>query len=1085
MGSIIQAKVELTGIAAMALGSGRTEGRSGGEGHIGMIGNRAVKFNTHSNEYSKNSLATLEKENIGLFNQMKTSSDVLRARLRQIGNSIKEAGSGNYENLKTVLDEVLDADNAKWSDKGLLKRKAVAKAVTEINKFLGGTANEEVWGRVESIRKSLQTRDINDTRALFTASQEQATSATPQAEVLRTNAAAALKMGTKRFVSQDVAEAGQRALDNYQENSRLGRPDFRANRVQGGEPEMVSGEMENQAAEFDYYGFDNGDFVSKDDFPKVLLFDRLCAINAGVKAMVKTAHESFPGCELDQFFGYDDGKVFDDIVKGLDKQSVDVYGARSAVDVKGYGVALQKLQDHFMKVALRLGADATAIGNGNVKGVAQAAARELSMQIVAFLKRQTENTGFGEIQTLRECNPNYEFVYHDYTYEKDRSHDVLEDNKAWNRQMTVKLNDGGADFWVSDIVGTNEVQEPSLERTLLDSGKLSSRVLLPNRPSPAQGTQSSSIPDLLKSCSPVRLDASSCRFLDVIVAGLKDRIASTIDVEVKGKRRELVNEGLAALQAEKPKLEEKIREELTNEIKSKFEQNEEKQLREMFSIEFNKLEAPTLIDQIKAEMGEEAVWMREFAKLEDFKVDLDTLREKMKKELEGPLTEDRNRNLKNLQGDLDTITDMIEISDKRIKDEVNARLQSHLERYEDEKIKPALEERIKERIKAGLADPQDGVESRLNNLLDERLKEVRANAYKAAAAAKSSEYQSVIPGEINKALAQLGVDGIKFKMANGDDMTGGFVFTDQKTAPAEMEKLVRAFKENPAAAGQEFDVDVDQVVKPALEQLQKDLQQSDDELYNTIAIPDDLHEYGMAPGEMSTVDDEYEILVREKCSGRSRLEAIRLVLNYFSRTSQQLYKARGGQMHVIGAYKRILEEITQAIDESRNGVISLPDFNSSIDNYLSVQKVPAEMQAGIKDEAFLMRYDLQHALEAIDRVYGTGVAYERKTYAPIEEHKVFLDQLSDAIKDARANNSRSRKEVMLKWDDAFGWKIVAEIPASDNGASDRAKKLRAILQFMAGSIDPALSIRVKQHLERKLSPDTLQKIYDEFAVLLG
>ena len=448
MGGINQVKVELTSIAAMAYGSGLTEGRSGGEGHIGMIGNRAVKFNTHANEYGKNSLATLEKENVELFKQMVDSSDALRDKLRQIGNAIKEAGKGDYGNLTAVLDEVLDKENAKWSDNGVLKRKAVAKAVTEINKFLGGTANEEVWGGVENIRKSLQTRDIDDTRELF----KQA-AATGEADLVSEP-----QKGKKKEVIAKVYAKAQERIGWHHTGGAIHRPHCRGERDSHGVWQQVNDT--SGKAPFEGYGFGYEDpdghrvysYVGKEDFQKALLYDRLVAIDAIVRGMIKImGGECFKDCNLKDFFGYGNG-AFDDIVKGLHRKSVDL-GTKScfAVDEKNYVAALRKLQDHFMKVASRQGVDNGEISNE--ERVAQSMARELCMKIVAFLKRQEGSTDFGEIRTLNEVNPfsKKETVGQLGVYEKEhsgsRGHDPAIDNDAWCQQIAVKLDDGDVKFW--------------------------------------------------------------------------------------------------------------------------------------------------------------------------------------------------------------------------------------------------------------------------------------------------------------------------------------------------------------------------------------------------------------------------------------------------------------------------------------------------------------------------------------------------------------------------------------------------------------------------------------------------------------
>lgn len=191
----------LTDVASMAYGSGIGEGVKGGEGHIGVINGKVVKFNTKSAE--RKAL----NETSDTYRQMMEASDALRDRLATSISHIDEIV--NQTSLFKNVDKddllqfkakaaallgleqdhgVLVTDKNRSEDlseavsafkglenRGLLTRAAAAKTVTLIRDFLkqhvadratlvrkGLTADEatldlHVWGKVKDMKNLAST----------------------------------------------------------------------------------------------------------------------------------------------------------------------------------------------------------------------------------------------------------------------------------------------------------------------------------------------------------------------------------------------------------------------------------------------------------------------------------------------------------------------------------------------------------------------------------------------------------------------------------------------------------------------------------------------------------------------------------------------------------------------------------------------------------------------------------------------------------------------------------------------------------------------------------------------------------------
>ena len=104
-------------IAQMIYGSGKGEAENGGAGHIGLIGNKVLKFNTKWNERMG-----LKKDSIA-YQDMKESCNNLREELKAMADVAGLKG----DNLKKVLDDLGFKEDGNIDDKAdLLKRTTAA-----------------------------------------------------------------------------------------------------------------------------------------------------------------------------------------------------------------------------------------------------------------------------------------------------------------------------------------------------------------------------------------------------------------------------------------------------------------------------------------------------------------------------------------------------------------------------------------------------------------------------------------------------------------------------------------------------------------------------------------------------------------------------------------------------------------------------------------------------------------------------------------------------------------------------------------------------------------------------------------------
>lgn len=150
----------LTEIAKMAYGSGLFEKESGGNGNIGILNGRVVKFNTHRNERG------------GDFNfDMLASSNDLRMKLSEIAESFVSANSNADEKTRTKLSQMLQSVREKLgmnatgneiTARNLLERKVVAKVINDISRATGFNA----WDALrENDMSAFSSKNIDTTFA--------------------------------------------------------------------------------------------------------------------------------------------------------------------------------------------------------------------------------------------------------------------------------------------------------------------------------------------------------------------------------------------------------------------------------------------------------------------------------------------------------------------------------------------------------------------------------------------------------------------------------------------------------------------------------------------------------------------------------------------------------------------------------------------------------------------------------------------------------------------------------------------------------------------------------------------------------
>jgi len=131
----ISLQSQLSQIASLAYGSGRTEKTHGGAGNIGLIDGHVVKFNTHHDERGGK-----------VTDAMRLSCNQLRAKLNELATEmLRGAGLGGTsfeKEIKSIRSQLgLSADGTTVVSKGLLDRKSVA---TVVNKIAAKT-HQDYW----------------------------------------------------------------------------------------------------------------------------------------------------------------------------------------------------------------------------------------------------------------------------------------------------------------------------------------------------------------------------------------------------------------------------------------------------------------------------------------------------------------------------------------------------------------------------------------------------------------------------------------------------------------------------------------------------------------------------------------------------------------------------------------------------------------------------------------------------------------------------------------------------------------------------------------------------------------------------
>lgn len=134
---------ELASIAMMAYGSRTIEGKRGGNGYVGLLENRVVKFATHSCE--RNAIKSYDEN---AKNEMYESCNGLRKKLVDIA---KKVMGSDTDGLKKVYKELgIDCkDDSIVLPKKLLERKVVARVIGSIQKSCGKNL-EDPWKSIET-----------------------------------------------------------------------------------------------------------------------------------------------------------------------------------------------------------------------------------------------------------------------------------------------------------------------------------------------------------------------------------------------------------------------------------------------------------------------------------------------------------------------------------------------------------------------------------------------------------------------------------------------------------------------------------------------------------------------------------------------------------------------------------------------------------------------------------------------------------------------------------------------------------------------------------------------------------------------
>lgn len=452
--SVGELKDKLIQVATMAYGSGATEGANGGEGHIGVVGGKVVKFNTKKAEYRNEAYKQSEH-----YEEMLESSCKLRERMLELasaalqghmtraydelGGRLIEVKNGEVDDkVENQLDATHTAIITKTRDekaKGRVefRRKDAAEWVTficrSVKVFTGIDIESEVWGAAKKLAK----KSHGDTQAQFAQAVEFQKKVT--------------EMKTNRNIAGLVVSAATAAAKNSE---------F----VDGEEktPLRVTGYAENGTrCSFEDYSADQKFFYAKKtartvDHCDALRYDRLHRIYNAISAMVDTTIENLPrDCGVEELLSYQmppgthrkgnkfAGREFMRRLGKYERKNVLIEAGKKGfkgMSEKNYKHILMKLRDHFYAISKKTGP--IAAGSCSNKDVPQAIARELCGRIVLFLDEQISQSG------MRITNR--------YTWEKSASNPNQDINQIprneldafWKKNLALDFKRplGGQDF---------------------------------------------------------------------------------------------------------------------------------------------------------------------------------------------------------------------------------------------------------------------------------------------------------------------------------------------------------------------------------------------------------------------------------------------------------------------------------------------------------------------------------------------------------------------------------------------------------------------------------------------------------------
>lgn len=456
--SVEKLKGQLIEIASVAYGSGATEGKSGGEGHIGLVGGRVVKFNTHRSEYKGNFAAAQN------YDKMLASSRKLRGRLLELAaavlqgkmlgwaEAVSEQDDSTVKRMHKTVIEMSEDEKAKT---GVLNRTRAAELVTficrEIKAFTGKDIEDEVWGAAKKFAKN--TRNVENTQDLF-------------AEELKTENGLVSVKCQKRTVGNEELTLVDEVIRAANQAGKDGP------KVDGIEKVPPLHTFERVVNGKTVYGFD--DFVNagyqvsrvktvkQGDYFDALRYDRLFRVHNAVSAMVKVMTDRFGDCGLEKLFGYTESADPQSGVKSAESEFVRRMTARLRKDVlknglgegfhgmseKDYRHILKKLRDHFENVANR--SDGAIAGDTPEKAAIRATARELSGRIANFLDQQIGESGM-------ILTNSYMFYNNNLNGEAGAVASVNNENQAekWKLSLQLRVNpqvgDGERAFWETDL----------------------------------------------------------------------------------------------------------------------------------------------------------------------------------------------------------------------------------------------------------------------------------------------------------------------------------------------------------------------------------------------------------------------------------------------------------------------------------------------------------------------------------------------------------------------------------------------------------------------------------------------------------